>query len=251
MNRVAIFGATSTIAGEAIRRWAARGDQVCLVGRNLEKLTALAKTLPEGSVAGIHAADFAELARGGEGAEALIEDVIRSLGGLDTVLIAHGVLSDQLDTEAHMEAARACFEVNLMSVVALLIPLANHMERSGHGRLAVITSVAAERGRPRNYTYGAAKAALNTYLQGLRTRLYPSGIKIITLKVGPTDTPMTEGHSKHPLFASAPAVGEGIVKAVDEGVAEAWLPGYWGALMGIIRRLPEPVFQRVGFLSGR
>ncbi|MFN3198796.1 MAG: SDR family NAD(P)-dependent oxidoreductase [Bradymonadia bacterium] len=245
MSRIIVFGATSKIATEAIERWASRGDQLYLVGRNPEKLQSLVARLPDHTVAGSQAVDLATA----DGA-ALVAEGIDALGGLDVALIAHGLLSDQISTEHDLDAARHCFEVNLLSVVALLIPLANHFETQSSGRLAVITSVAAERGRPRNYTYGAAKAALNTYLQGLRTRLYPH-VHIITLKVGPTDTPMTEDHSKHPLFAEAHTVGEGIVKAVDAGAPVAWLPGYWRPLMGVIRRLPESVFSRVGFLGGR
>lgn len=250
MSRIIVFGATSAIAGSAIRRWADRGDRLYLVGRSEAKLAALVEALPSEAVAGSQAVDLAP-PEGALDAEGLLDAAIAALGGPpDMALVAHGFLADQLETEADLAAARRCFEINLLSVVAILIPLAQRLEAQGAGTLAVITSVAAERGRPRNYTYGAAKAALNTYLEGLRTRLYPH-ISVVTLKVGPTDTPMTTDHAKHPLFAQPEAVGEGIVKAMDSGAPVAWLPGYWGPLMGVIRRLPESVFSRVGFLGGR
>ena len=139
----------------------------------------------------------------------------------------------------------------LTSVVSLLVPLANHFEKARAGRLGVITSVAGERGRPRNYTYGAAKGALNVYLQGLRTRLYPSGVTVTTLKLGPVDSPMTRGHTKHPLFGEPVSVARAIVRAVDAGKPEAYIPPVWGAIMPVVKRVPERLFQRLAFLSGR
>ena len=141
--------------------------------------------------------------------------------------------------------------MNFTSVVSLLIPLANHMERARSGSLAVITSVAGERGRPRNYTYGAAKGALSIYLQGLRTRLYPAGVSVTTLKLGPVDSPMTTDHAKHALFAKPPAVAQAILHAIDTRTAEAYVPFFWKAIMPIVRNTPEPLFQRLPFLSGR
>ncbi len=113
------------------------------------------------------------------------------MGRIDLALIAHGDLLDQAASEVDLQAARNTFEINLMSVISLLIPLSNLMEEQGSGKIGVITSVAGDRGRPRNYTYGAAKGALNLYLQGLRSRLWESGVEIYTLKLGPVDTPMT------------------------------------------------------------
>jgi short-subunit dehydrogenase len=136
-------------------------------------------------------------------------------------------------------------------VVSLLIPLANELEGARAGRIGVITSVAGDRGRPRNYTYGAAKGALNVYLQGLRTRLYASGVSVTTLKVGPVNTPMTYDHKKHALFGKPPAVARSIVRAIDAGVAEAYIPHVWRLIMPIVKSIPESLFQRLGFLSGR
>ena len=117
--------------------------------------------------------------------------------------------------------------------------------------LGVITSVAGERGRPRNYTYGAAKGALNVFLQGLRTRLYASSVKVTTLKLGPVDSPMTKGHKKHMLFGKPPGVARDIVAAMDAGKAEAYVPAFWGAIMPVVKNTPEQVFQLLPFLSGR
>jgi decaprenylphospho-beta-D-erythro-pentofuranosid-2-ulose 2-reductase len=125
------------------------------------------------------------------------------------------------------------------------------MEAARQGRIGVITSVAAERGRPRNYTYGAAKGALNVYLQGLRSRLYSAGVSVTTLKLGPVDTPMTHDHAKHALFGKPEGVARSIVRAIDAGIPEAYVPSFWRAIMPVVRGTPEALFQRFPFLSGR
>jgi short-subunit dehydrogenase len=150
-----------------------------------------------------------------------------------------------------MAEANRIIDVNFTSVVALLVPLANHFEAAGAGHIAVLSSVAGERGRPRNYTYGAAKGALNVYLQGVRTRLWPRGVGVHTLKLGPVDTPMTATHEKTRLFARAGQVADDIVAAVDAGRAEAYVPWFWRPIMAVVRRLPERVLQRLPALSGR
>ena len=111
-------------------------------------------------------------------------------------MIAHGLLGDQLDSERDFAEAERILAANFLSVVALLVPLGNHFEAAGGGNIAVMSSVAGDRGRPRNYTYGASKGALNVYLQGLRTRLWSRGVRVQTLKLGPVDTPMTTTHKK-------------------------------------------------------
>ncbi len=244
--RVLILGATSTIAGEVARIYAARGARLHLVGRNPDKLAALVASLPSGAATAARA-DFAALGQ----AEAVIRDALAALGGVDVALVAHGDLGDQLESERSFAAAEATITANFTSVVALLVPLANHLEAARAGTLGVITSVAGERGRPRNYTYGAAKGALNVYLQGLRTRLVPAGVKVTTLKLGPVDTPMTREHRKHLLFATPSSVARGIVAALDQGTPEIFLPRYWAAIMAGVRLVPERLFQALPFLSGR
>jgi decaprenylphospho-beta-D-erythro-pentofuranosid-2-ulose 2-reductase len=245
-HNVAIFGATSAVAQAVARAYAARGARLALVGRNTRKLRALADELPE-HVVFLHAQDFSQT----DAAHACVSAVQRELGRIDVALIAHGLLGDQQASEHDVEVALELAQVNFTSVVALLIPLANLLAVQGSGQIAVISSVAAERGRPRNYTYAAAKAALNTYLQGLRSRLYQSGVTVHTIKLGPTDTPMTVDHRKNALFASREQVARGIVAALERNVSEAYVPGFWRYIMFVVRNLPEPVFQRIGALSDR
>jgi decaprenylphospho-beta-D-erythro-pentofuranosid-2-ulose 2-reductase len=244
--RVLILGATSAIAADVARLYAARGASLCLVGRNPEKLAALALELLPAQVTSA-VADFANLATD----EEVVRAAIDALGGVDVAIIAHGDLGDQLESERSVAAAEATFVANFTSAVALLIPLANHMEAARAGTIGVITSVAAERGRPRNYTYASAKAALNVYLQGLRSRLYTTGVKVTTLKLGPVDTPMTRTHRKTLVFSTPAAVARGIVCALDAGTPEAYVPGFWAAIMPIVKNTPERLFQKLPFLSGR
>jgi decaprenylphospho-beta-D-erythro-pentofuranosid-2-ulose 2-reductase len=246
MQRTLILGATSAIAAEAALLYATRGDRLHLVGRNAGKLADVARRCGRTAVT-TAVADFGNL----DANEAVVAGAIATLGGVDRVLIAHGNLGDQLESERSFAEAHAILRTNFVSVVSLLIPLANAMEAAKSGRLGVITSVAGERGRPRNFTYGAAKGALNVYLQGLRTRLYPAGVSITTLKLGPVDSPMTTGHKKHALFGKPAAVARSIAHAIDAGDAEVYVPSFWAAIMPIVRNTPEGIFQRLAFLSGR
>mgnify|MGYP001075694037 CR=1 FL=1 len=247
MKRVVILGATSAIASEVAQIHARRGDRLHLVGRNPQKLEEVAKRCGGAEVT-TQQADFAVL----DANEAVVESALSALGGgVDTALIAHGDLGDQLATERSFKDAEATLRANLLSVVALLIPLANHMEAARQGRIGVITSVAGDRGRPRNYTYATAKGALHVYLQGLRTRLYPAGVAVTTLKLGPVDTPMTRDHAKHMLFGKPGSVADGIVRAMDHGIPEAYVPSFWRAIMPVVKNTPERLFQRLPFLSGR
>lgn len=245
-ERVLILGATSAIASEVAQIYAGRGARLHLVGRNPGKLAEVAARLSV-SDGTTEIADFEQLSRN----EGVVERAIATLGGIDTALIAHGDLGDQLASEKSFDEAEHILRVNFTSVVSLLIPLANYFEQARSGRLAVITSVAGDRGRPRNYTYGAAKGALNTYLQGVRSRLFSAGVHVTTLKLGPVDTPMTTTHKKHLLFGKPPGVAAQIVAATDAGKAEAYVPAFWGAIMPIVKNTPEPLFQAIPFLSRR
>jgi short-subunit dehydrogenase len=123
--------------------------------------------------------------------------------------------------------------------------LANLMEAQGSGTIAVISSVAGDRGRQSNYVYGAAKGMVTRFLQGLRNRLAKRGVQVLTIKPGFVDTPMTAAFKKGALWAQPDAVARGIVAAVDAGKDEVYLPGFWRLIMAIIRHIPEPIFKRL------
>jgi decaprenylphospho-beta-D-erythro-pentofuranosid-2-ulose 2-reductase len=245
-ERVAIFGASSAIAAEVARIYAKRGARLCLIARDADKLKALEIELAP-QVVYCARQDFDRT----DEADGCVQRAVQALGQIDVALIAHGLLGDQRESELNAQVAEDIARTNYLSVVALLIPLANHFEAQRAGHLAVLSSVAAERGRPRNYTYAAAKSALNIYLQGVRSRLYRAGVQVHTLKLGPVDSPMTVGHAKNALFTQPDRAARGIVRAIDRGLAEAYVPGFWRLIMPLVRNLPEAVFQRIGALSGR
>lgn len=246
MSRVLVLGATSAIASEIALRYAQRGASLYLVGRSPDKLAALCSRLGD-AVVGWELADLDDTGK----SDALVQRAIETLDGLDIAVIAHGLLGDQRATELEWSAAEQILRTNLLSPLALLLPLANYFEQTSGGHIAVLSSVAGDRGRPRNYTYGAAKAGLTVYLQGLRSRLWRAGVAVHTFKLGPVDTPMTVDHPKNRLFSRADVVAEMIVTGIDAGVPEAYVPSWWRPILGVVRRLPESWFQRVGALAGR
>jgi len=244
MRKILIIGATSAIAEAAARIFATRGDALFLVARNAEHLRAVVADL---NIRGAARADSATLDVTDFAAhDAVIEKAERDLGGIDIALIAHGTLSDQAQCEQSADVMRREFDVNALSTLALLTALANRMEARHSGTLAVISSVAGDRGRQSNYVYGAAKAAVSTFLGGLRQRLAKSGVTVLTIKPGFVDTPMTAGiANKGALWAQPDRVAAGIVQAIDRGRNIVYLPWFWRWIMLVIRHIPEPLFKKL------
>lgn len=243
MQRVLIIGATSAIAEATARLYAERGARLHLVARNRARLDAIADDLlvrgaPEVTRAVLEVNDI------GAHASAL-DEAWRTLGDVDVVLIAHGTLPDQKACEASVETALAEFATNGTSTIALLTLVANRMQTAGRGSIAVISSVAGDRGRGSNYLYGSAKAAVSTFLSGLRQRMAKHGVDVVTIKPGFVDTPMTRDFKKGALWAKPEAIAEGIVRAVDKGRPVAYLPWFWFGIMTIIRCIPEFLFKRL------
>lgn len=243
MKRIVIFGATSAIAQACARIWAGRGDTLYLVGRRSERLEAVAGDL-EVRGAGLvkwEAHDLADV----EAHEAIVDRAFAALGGVDVALIAHGTLGDQTLLKEDPSLAMDSIRVNFVSAASLLSHLANRMEKQGSGCLAVISSVAGDRGRQSNYVYGAAKAGLSAFASGLRGRLATSGVSVLTIKPGFVDTPMTAHVKKGILFASPETVAQGIVRAIDRKKDVVYVPGFWRPIMWLIRSLPERIFKRL------
>jgi decaprenylphospho-beta-D-erythro-pentofuranosid-2-ulose 2-reductase len=244
MRKVLIVGATSAIAQATARLLAARGDRLFLAGRNPERLEMVRQDLSVRAGAPIGAMALDATDRGSH--QGLLEAAEREMGGLDTVLIAHGTLSDQKACEASVDRTMAEIESNALSVIALLTLVANRFEAQRAGTVAVISSVAGDRGRKSNYVYGAAKGMVSLFLQGLRNRLAGAGVQVLTIKPGFVDTPMTATIVKGgPLWAKPDAIGRGIVASIDSGRDVVYLPGFWRLIMLVIRLIPERVFKRL------
>ncbi|MCC7634081.1 SDR family oxidoreductase [Stenotrophomonas rhizophila] len=241
MQKVLIIGATSAIAEAVARLYAARASTIFLVGRNATRLDAIAADL---RVRGAHqvdayALDLNDLA----GHAAMLDAAWAANGGIDTVLIAHGTLPDQAACDASVDVALREFVTNGTSTIALCTALAQRLASGSN--LAVISSVAGDRGRASNYLYGSAKAAVTAFLSGQGQRLRKQGINVLNIKPGFVDTPMTQAFKKGALWASADKVALGIVRASDRRRAVAYLPGFWWAIMMVIKNIPEFVFRRI------
>jgi decaprenylphospho-beta-D-erythro-pentofuranosid-2-ulose 2-reductase len=240
---VLIVGATSAIAGGASRAFAAAGARLFLAARDPAKLEAVAADLrvrgaPQVETAVLDVLDTDRHA-------AVLELAADRLGGLDVVLIAHGTLPDQHRCQASVAETLRALEVNCMSTVALLTVVANTFERQRRGCIAVITSVAGDRGRQSNYVYGAAKGALHLFLQGLRNRLHAAGVAVVEIKPGFVATPMTAHLKRNALFADPEAVGRAVQRAIVLRRDIVYVPWFWRPVMLAIRLVPERIFKRL------
>jgi len=243
MKKILIIGATSAIAEATARIWAQRGDQLFLVARNKEKLEAIADDLRVRGCpkVGTYCMDANDV----EGHVAMLDAAEHLLSGLDTVLIAHGTLSDQQACQQSVELTMREITTNALSVIALLTLIANRFELQKTGTIAVISSVAGDRGRQSNYLYGSAKAMVTTFTSGLRQRLFKSGVSVVTIKPGFVDTPMTAEFKKGLLWASPETIGRIIDKAMLRKCAVVYAPWFWMWIMMIIKMIPECIFKKL------
>jgi len=235
---VVIIGATSAIAQEVAKLYANAGASLFLVARNEAKLLAVASDLRVRGASDVETfvADLAVRSRDAE--------IVAAAGATpDVVLIAHGSLPDQRAIDTDPVAQVAEFELNATSVIALAAQFANVLERNRSGTLAVIGSVAGDRGRRSNYVYGAAKAATHAFCDGLRGRLAAAGVVVVLIKPGWVDTPMTSAIKKNPLFATAASVAKGIHRAIDAGRGTVYVPGYWRWISLIVQMLPAKLVR--------
>lgn len=243
MKKILIIGAASAIAESTARLWAGEGHRLYLLARNEERLHALSNDLRIRGAESIHhgVLDVNDFGRH----PAAIDSAIAVLGGLDVVLIAHGTLSDQKACEQNFQLTLQELNTNAISVISLLTYLANYFEQQRHGTIAVISSVAGDRGRQSNYVYGTAKGAVSIFLQGLRNRLHHAGVQVLTIKPGFVDTPMTAQFRKGLLWTSPDSIAKHIVKSISAGANVVYAPGFWSAIMMLIASLPEPFFKRL------
>lgn len=242
-HRVLILGATSAIAHEVSRLYASGGAALALAARDPVKLAANAADLRARGASRVVeiAFDAADFDRHGPA----VAEAWTALGGLDVALVAYGTLPDQERAAADADAAVEAFTLNATSVVSVLTHLAARFEAQGSGTIGVVSSVAGDRGRPSNYVYGAAKGAVSLFAQGLRARLSNRGVRVVTIKPGFVDTPMTADVDKNPLFASSEAVGRRIHRALGGSANVVYAPGFWRPVMLAVRAIPERVFKRM------
>lgn len=245
MKHYALIGATSAIAQQCARQWVKRDAALLtLIGRNSVELEAVAKDIqirsPESQI-NIQITDFESATD--------IQDTVRELFGkaiVDIALIAHGALPDQTRCQNDLLACKAALSINGVSPVLFMEAIAEQMERANHGTLAVIGSVAGDRGRKSNYIYGSAKGLIDRYAQGLQHRFAKIPVRIVLIKPGPTDTPMT-AHLKTGGQRLAPVekVAQDIISGIDRGCSVIYTPRIWHFVMWIIRHLPNLIFNKL------
>ena len=237
-QRVLIVGATSGIARAIAHRLAADGAALVLAGRNTDAIEQDAADLRIRHKADVEVRRF----------EALAYDQHPALlDGLDltAAIVCHGVLISNDQAIASPQDHRRMIEVNYSSTVSVLELLATYFEAKGSGAIAALSSVAGDRGRSTNYCYGTTKAALTAYLSGLRGRLHAKGITVLTVKPGPTDTPMVQGLEVKGKAASPDLVAKQIVADLRRGASVCYTPRKWWLIMRIIAAIPEWLFKRL------
>jgi decaprenylphospho-beta-D-erythro-pentofuranosid-2-ulose 2-reductase len=244
VKKIIIIGATSSMAEHCARLWVARGPvALTLVGRDRARTESVAADLRvRGAVSvAVETVDFAD-AR----AIAALAGTVSDEAPADVVLIAHGSLPEQAACQRDLEACDEALYVNGISPVLFAEAFAARMEAAGRGTIVIIGSVAGDRGRRSNYVYGAAKGLVTRYAQGLQHRFAGTALKVVLVKPGPTDTPMT-AHLKQQggKMASVKEVASAIVAGADAGTPVVYAPRKWQVIMMIIRHLPAVVFNKM------
>ena len=242
--RIVVIGATSTIAEHCCRLWVAReACDLVLVARDAAKAGRVAADLQVRSPAStidVIETDLLDAAAIGRLAS---ETAARPI---DIVLIAHGVLPEQSLCENDLLLCRDTLEVNAVSPALFAEAFAGHFAKAGRGTIAIIGSVAGDRGRKANYTYGACKGLVARYAEGLEHRFAGTGVRIVLIKPGPTNTPMAAAHrASGRRLASVEAVARAMVRGIDARRPVVYAPAQWALIMFVVRHLPRFIFNRL------
>ena len=241
--RVIVLGALSAIGEATTRLHAAEGARLLLVGRSEDRLDQVAADLKARGAADCLCRPL-DLAETGD-PFAAFDEMVEALGGVDYVYLFYGLLGEQRQAEADLEAARRILRVNFSSAAEWCLAAAGRLEKQGEGVLVVASSVAGDRGRQSNAIYGAAKGGINLLVQGLAHRLAPSGARAVAVKMGLVDTPMTDGFDKGgPLWASPDQVAKTIRRSADGKSPLVYAPWFWRWIMLIIRLVPAGIFHK-------
>jgi decaprenylphospho-beta-D-erythro-pentofuranosid-2-ulose 2-reductase len=244
VQSVLVLGGTSDIAvATAERLVSGRGARVVLAARKPESCdSAVARLRAAGAssvdVVPFDAIDFASH-------ESFVRSAFDSFGDFDVVLVAFGVLGDQARSEQDAAAALEIVQTNYTATVSVTVPLAERMRAQGHGTLVLFSSVAGERVRRANYTYGSSKAGIDGYYQGLAAALMGSGVHVVIVRPGFVHTKMTAGMPAAPLAVDADQVADATVRAIGRGADVVWVPASMRAVAAVLRLLPTVVFRRL------
>jgi short-subunit dehydrogenase len=243
-QKVVILGATSAIAEAAARHWASDGAVIHLAGRNAAQTADIAADL---RVRGASAASFQAADLGNEARqEEVVDTALHALGGApDIVLLAWGTLPDNDQLLRDPLAAGETLRGNFVSVAQYVLRFAEVMRHERRGVILVLGSVAGDFGRAKNFVYGAAKGGLEVFCEGARRRFRADGVRVIVIKPGLVDTPMTAHLSKHAMFASASEVGRRVYGAASKANGPVYAPAWWRLVMTLLRAMPRRVLDRI------
>lgn len=237
-----VLGASSSVGRAFSRLAAAEGSDVVLAGRDIDDL---GRTAADVALRANCRADAVRFdAEATDGHAAFVDACMRRGGPVD-VFVLFGAMPDQQAIDADFALALQTIGVNYVGAVSVLSRMAPHLEAQGSGRVVVLSSVAGDRGRLKNYVYGSAKGALNIYLQGLRARLSRSGVSVTTVKAGFLDTDMSYGMPGLFLVASPEDCARACLRLSAKGRDVAYFPFFWWAIMSIIKAIPERIFKRL------
>lgn len=246
MQNVIVFGSNSTIAKSVINKLALENCNFYFFAREKKQLELQINDLKV-KYPGINVS--AEVYDALVDGEKILEDKIgkafEHLGRVDLVFIAHGNLPHQVTCEDSWQDASAALRVNGLSVTEICHNVARRLKSQRNGTIAVISSVAGERGRQSNYIYGTAKGMINVYLQGLRNALYQHNVHVLTIMPGFVDTKMTTEFKKGLLWAKPEKVANDIIKAINARKNVIYTPWFWRLIMKIIKLIPENKFKKM------
>jgi len=237
-----ILGASSSVARAFARAAAEDGADIILAGRDMEDMARIAEdvSIRTGREVDVVAFDAEDIS----GHAAFVADVVRR-GGFLNVFLAFGAMPQQEEIDTDFALAEGMIAVNYTGTVSILHRLAPHLEEQGDGHVVVLSSVAGDRGRLKNYVYGSTKAGLNVYLQGLRARLFRKGVSVTTIKPGFMDTDMTWGNEGMFLVASPEQAARACLAAARKRRHVVYVPFFWWGIMTIIRHIPEFIFKKM------
>ena len=242
--RIVVIGATSTIAEHCCRLWVAReACDLVLVARDAAKAGRVAEDLRVRSPASTISVIETDLLDAAAIGRLASETAARPI---DIVLIAHGMLPEQSLCENDLLVCRDTLEVNAVSPALFAEAFAGHFAKAGRGTIAIIGSVAGDRGRKANYTYGACKGLVARYAEGLEHRFAGTGVRVVLIKPGPTDTPMAaRQRASGRRLASVEEVARAMVRGIDAKRPVVYAPAQWALIMFVVRHLPRFIFNRL------